>query len=120
MLITFKYFGWRQGSKMPQVYVHLSGRNIDDRLLELHGLKPKRENGIKLKVQICPRCQAKNTPANKFCSRCSSALDLKTALQVDQRIEKAEEVMETLLRDPQVKALLAEKIRELGLAEKLT
>jgi hypothetical protein len=27
---------------MPAIYVRLSGRDIDNRLLELHGLKPKR------------------------------------------------------------------------------
>ncbi|MEM2897572.1 MAG: zinc ribbon domain-containing protein, partial [Candidatus Bathyarchaeia archaeon] len=114
-----EYFGWKQGSKMPRVYVHLSGRDIDDRLLELHGLKPKEENRLNLKVQICPRCKTKNSPSNRFCSRCGSALNLKAALEVDRRIRRAEEVMETLLENPEVKAFLAEKLKELGLAEKL-
>ena len=28
------YFGWTQGSDMPGVYVHLSGRDIDDAILK--------------------------------------------------------------------------------------
>ena len=37
----------------------------------------------------------------------------------DDRIRRAESVMETLLTDSKVKAFLAEKIRELGLVEKM-
>jgi len=74
------YFGWRQGSRMPSFYVHLSGRDVDNKMLELYGLKPK-ENGFKDQIQICQRCQANNSPVSKFCNRCGSALDLKTALE---------------------------------------
>jgi len=40
-------------------------------------------------------------------------------LETDVRIRTAEEVMETLLKNDEVKALMAEKIRELGLVGKL-
>jgi len=32
------YFGWIQGSDMPSVYVHLSGRDIDDAVLKANGI----------------------------------------------------------------------------------
>ena len=32
------YFGWVQGSGMPSVYVHLSGRDIDDAVLKANGI----------------------------------------------------------------------------------
>ncbi len=114
-----QHFGWRQGSKMPRVYVHLSGRDVDNKLLELHGLKTKKEDDLTKTIRICPRCEEKNSPVSKFCNRCGSALDIKAALEVDQRIRKAEEVMETLLKDSEVKVFLTDKLRELGLAEKL-
>ncbi|WP_049890857.1 tyrosine-type recombinase/integrase [Methanohalobium evestigatum] len=31
------YFGWVQGSNMPSIYVHLSGRDIDDAILKANG-----------------------------------------------------------------------------------
>jgi len=113
-----EYFGWKQGSRMPAFYVHLSGRDVDNKMLELHGLKPKDEDELKLKVKVCARCQFKNSPVSKFCNRCGSPLDVRIALETDTRIKTAEEVMETLLKDDEVKAFLAEKIRQLGLAEK--
>lgn len=32
------YFGWVQGSGMPSVYVHLSGRDVDDAILKANGI----------------------------------------------------------------------------------
>lgn len=114
-----EYFGWKQGSKMASVYVRLSGRDIDNRLLELHGLRPKQNERLVQTVKLCPRCQLTNASESKFCNRCGSALDIRTALETDQRIRKAEEVMEMLLKDAEVKLFMAEKMRALGLAEKL-
>jgi len=111
-------FGWIQGSRMPGIYVHLSGRDVDESLLELYGLKSKGGEGLAEIVKACPRCEARNPSTAKFCSRCGSPLNLKIALEVEERVRKAEEMMETLLKDPEVKAFLAEKLRKLGLAEK--
>lgn len=36
-----QYFGWIQGSDMPFVYVHLSGRDIDDAVLKANGMHQK-------------------------------------------------------------------------------
>jgi ribosomal protein L40E len=114
-----QYFGWKQGSRMPSFYVHLSGRDVDNKMLELYGLKPK-DDGLKGEIQICQRCQLNNSPVSKFCNRCGSALNVKVALETDDRIRTAEEIMEALLRDPEVKVLLTEKMRELRLGEKLS
>jgi len=114
-----EYFGWKQGSKMPSVYVRLSGRDIDNRLLELHGLKAKTNERLEQTIKPCPRCQTSNPSASMFCNGCGSALDLTAALETDERIRRAEEVMETLLTDSEVKVFLAEKIRQLGLERKL-
>jgi len=111
-----QHFGWRQGSNMPRIYVHLSGRDVDNRLLELHGLKPKGNDGLEQTIKVCPRCQGKNSPASSFCNRCGSALDLGIALETDRRIEKAEEISETLLKNTDVKVFLIDKLKELGLA----
>jgi site-specific recombinase XerD len=35
------YFGWVQGSDMPSIYVHLSGRDIDDAVLKANGVIEK-------------------------------------------------------------------------------
>jgi integrase/recombinase XerD len=35
------YFGWIQGSDMPSIYVHLSGRDVDDAVLKANGIFQK-------------------------------------------------------------------------------
>ena len=56
-----EHFGWTQGSTQPATYVHLSGRNVDDALLGLYGLRTttKSEESA-LKPSRCPRCETAN------------------------------------------------------------
>jgi len=39
-------FGWSMSSKMPEVYVHLSGRDIDESILKISGLLEDQEKDI--------------------------------------------------------------------------
>lgn len=70
--------GWVQGSNMPAVYVHLSGRDVDRALLKAHGIKEgseeAREEDSALKPITCPRCQVVNPAGFKFCGKCSMVL----------------------------------------------
>jgi len=64
---------------MPSIYVHLSGRDVDDAILDVYGLKKIEEEKPKLTPRICPRCGMSNVYDAKFCSRCGLALDIKAA-----------------------------------------
>jgi integrase/recombinase XerD len=81
-----EYFGWVQGSDMPATYVHLSGRDVDDRILEIYDLKPKdknREN--ELKPRVCPRCKYINAPVSRYCGRCGTVLDEGERLKLEMK-----------------------------------
>jgi site-specific recombinase XerD len=83
------YFGWVQGSDMPATYVHLSGRDVDDKILQIHGLKPKdMDKKNELNPIECPRCKYINSPVHRYCGRCGTVLDeeerLKMELQSNQ------------------------------------
>lgn len=111
-------FGWTQSSEMAAVYVHLSGRDVDKALLRIHGLagEEAEEEEDKLKIIKCLRCGEKNSPIAKFCHKCAAPLDVKTAVEIDQARNEADELMSKLLEDPDVKILLEQKIRQLKLA----
>lgn len=80
------YFGWIQGSDMPATYVHLSGRDLDDKILQIHGLKPKNaERKDELKPIECPRCKYINAPVNRYCGRCGTVLDEKERIKLELR-----------------------------------
>lgn len=44
-----EFFGWTADSKMVKTYVHLSGRDIDEKILKIHGINinPENQGGIK-------------------------------------------------------------------------
>ncbi len=117
-----EYFGWTQSSRMAAVYVHLSGRDVDNAILKLHGLKKDEEE--KPKAKRCPRCKYINPTSAHFCIRCGAVLDLKTAIEhtesLEERIAKLEEEIKALaeLKDALAKAreleALAQAVEKLG------
>jgi len=78
------YAGWVHGSKMARRYVHFSARDLEETVLEIHGLKEaKRADGI-LKPTQCPRCGSMNPPNNTRCEFCGYILDKSLALKVEE------------------------------------
>jgi site-specific recombinase XerD len=109
-------FGWKQGSEMPSIYVHLSGRDVDEAILGVYGLKKKKAEPPKLMPRICPRCELSNAYDAKFCSRCGLALDIQTATQIDEARKKTDGIMDTLMKDDEFKKLLLKKLEEYKLS----
>ena len=97
-----QYFGWVQGSDMASVYVHLSGRDVDDALLRLNGMKADEKKESLIKTNLCPRCNSANSPDVKFCSSCGMCLDPKVAVELDATREKVDMLMNELVRNPEV------------------
>jgi integrase len=113
-------FGWVQGSRMPQVYVHLNGRDVDQTILKLHGLiKDDQIEKKTLERRVCSRCGTENSPEGRFCTICAGPLDPATAQELETERQTADEAMNALTQDPEVQALLMRKLNELGLAQKL-
>lgn len=112
-------FGWTGGSEMPARYVHLSGKDVDDALLALSGIKKDYEvQAISLTApQPCPRCKTENSPVAKFCMQCSSPLNAQTVLDIEQRNSKAEEITAKVIEAMIQKApdLVTAILREHGL-----
>jgi integrase len=49
------FFGWTRASDMAAVYVHLSGKDVDDALLTVYGLKEISREITQLKPIACSR-----------------------------------------------------------------
>jgi site-specific recombinase XerD len=109
-----QYFGWVQGSDMASTYVHLSGRDVDDALLKIYGIKEgKSKKDALLQPARCPRCHKNNPPTSKFCNCCGAALDIKTAIETDNRRAMPDRLMNALIKDPEVRRLLVSKIAKM-------
>lgn len=85
-----EYLGWVQGSGMPRIYVHLSGRDVDNAILELHGLKKKEDdaNNQDLKFKECNICGKTNEFEAKICRRCARPLDIQSAMELESKEKK--------------------------------
>ncbi len=82
-----EYFGWTQSSKMASVYVHLSGRDVDNAILKMHGILPDAEekNEKEIEVKECLICHERNSFEFKFCRRCGSSLNPKIVDEIQGR-----------------------------------
>ncbi len=117
-----QYFGWFQGSRMPSTYVHMSGRDVDSAILKMNGFKGEIKNEeSKLVPQRCPRCETMNCNDNTYCFKCGGLLDVKFAAELDERRNKvlemrsdSDNLMNVLLKDPDVQRLLVEKMARLN------
>jgi len=85
-----EYFGWVQGSDQPATYVHLSGRDIDKEILNLHGIKT--EDQEEEKPKRCHVCGKINPPSEDYCRNCMRPLSREAA----EKADKAEESMNSL------------------------
>jgi site-specific recombinase XerD len=47
-----EFFGWTQSSNMASVYVHLSGRDVDNALLKVYGLKKEEDKPEKVMIKF--------------------------------------------------------------------
>lgn len=102
--------GWKPGSKMPAVYIHLSQRDLKPALQKTLGLEPTIKS-IEIKpLKKCPICRTVNQSDAKVCQTCKMALDTQTAVEMirdeDGRVATLEERLQT--RDQQIELLISE------------
>jgi hypothetical protein len=105
------YLGWTPDSKMAGVYVHLSGKNLDDAVKKAHGLDVSGEpEKPKLTVKSCHKCHSRNEMTAKCCSNCGTGLD-KSAVE---RVNEIEAMQQKLEYQNEVIKGLKDTIDELG------
>lgn len=113
------YFGWAQGSSMPSTYVHMSGRDLDDDILRINGMKPgDKPIAFKPQSRICPRCKEINAENALYCCKCAEIVDQKLALQT--KVEESQKpalgiktpFTEWMRQDPEVQEVIRRKTME--------
>ena len=98
-----KRHGWTEYSKMPGRYVHMTNQDVEDAIFDHYGIKTKKDVDHKL-PKICNICEMANSFDSKICSKCGKPLDLKTALEYEEkekeekkllmsRLEKVEKIL---------------------------
>jgi site-specific recombinase XerD len=91
------FFGWTKRSDMPEVYVHLSGRDVDATLLKHYGIELEAPTESALEPKTCAWCRAANSPSAKFCQGCNAPLDPASAQRAAENQKKKMEFMDRIL-----------------------
>jgi site-specific recombinase XerD len=111
------FFGWTRSSEMASVYVHLSGRDVNNALLETYGIKPDEDEktSSKLIPIKCMRCNFENEPTNKFCKMCGMILNKEEAdklVQDNLERDKIDSFMNKVIGNKELLNLLVKKLVE--------
>ena len=115
-----EYFGWTQSSNMASVYVHLSGRDVDNALLALQGFaKPPDPQEETMKLCFCPRCREKNSPSAKYCLKCGTPMQEQMIRQIEDEKKAGNNLMDQLMKDAEFKDFLHKKVAALGLDKQI-
>ena len=83
-----KRYGWSSGSKMPGRYEHMMNSDVEEATFKHYGISTSKDTDVVNKPKICKICQLPNSYDSKMCSNCGKPLDLKIALENEERIEK--------------------------------
>jgi len=83
-----QFAGWTYGSKMTRRYVHFSARDLEDAMLELHGLKTSQKDTGIIKMVTCQRCNTQNPIGTIRCTTCGMIIDKQTALELEEKQTK--------------------------------
>jgi len=110
-----EYLGWVQGSDMPSIYVHMSGRDLDGDLLKMYGLEAEEEKEEELKTLQCPHCRTLNTTGARICMNCRKPLAVEEALAREEEVMSfMMDFMELAAKDPE----LIHRFKEFGASSK--
>lgn len=78
------YFGWANDSRMASVYVHLSGKDVDEALLKAKGIKTDIKEESRATTKKCQRCEETNSILSNFCKKCYFPLDAKAYFETEK------------------------------------
>ncbi len=108
-----EFFGWGKDSEMPAVYVHLSGRDVDNSVLAVYGIKEAAKSSEPvIRAWTCQRCSEANDPASKFCKKCGLPVDAGNADKIEGLLVEFLQIIGDAF--PQVKERFRAVVREKG------
>jgi len=112
------YFGWTQGSKMATTYIHMSGKDTDEAILEFNGIEMKKEiKKSAIRPKLCLRCKTSNISTNKFCKLCGLILDKEEAENVlvqENDRKSMDNLLDNLVKDKEMMAMLVSKFKTIA------
>lgn len=89
-----RFAGWTPDSRMVGVYVHLSGMDTVEPVLEAEGVKPQESVKPWIEPLTCSRCETLNDATAMYCDRCGAPLTEEVTITQTEEIRKLREEYE--------------------------
>ncbi len=102
-------YGWSSESDVPARYVHLSQRDLDEKLASVYASRQVEPPKPKFAPIICPRCGAENTPGTRYCSKCGTPLTAEELARSTVEIQELKEKVDQLTK---ILGSLAESLKK--------
>ncbi|RLG52232.1 MAG: hypothetical protein DRO00_05945 [Thermoproteota archaeon] len=101
------FAGWTRDSRMASIYVHLSGRDVENAVLgKVLGMKEiKEEEERALEPRVCPECGFLNPSDSMFCLKCGYPLTEEAREKIRPIEETIDELMERVLKSKKARQL---------------
>ena len=97
--------GWTKGSRMIEVYEHLSIKQKDEAILRASGIAFEEKDDDNLLPVVCQRCGKKNPSNAKNCYNCWMPLTVEEAINEIEKEKKVTDALGSIISGDQ-KALL--------------
>ena len=97
--------GWTKGSRMIEVYEHLSIKQKDEAILRASGIAFEEKDDDNLLPVVCQRCGKKNPSNAKTCFNCWMPLTVEEAINEIEKEKKVTDALSSIISGEQ-KALL--------------
>ena len=79
--------GWGKSSPMPARYTHLNQEDLDNKILQIKGVKKENEIEV-LELRECVYCKVKHAPDAKYCEICSRSLDVVESMKMEKESDE--------------------------------
>ena len=84
--------GWTSGSSMPSRYTHLNNQDVDNKMLQIMGIK-KESVEEETKFLECQYCHIKHPLDTKYCETCMKPLDVVEAARMERQQKEETQAM---------------------------
>ena len=104
--------GWERTSLMPSKYTHLNQDDLDDKMLQIMGIKKPEIKEESLRE--CVFCKISYPVETRFCDTCSRPLDVAEAIQMEKEAEDRTRdlILEMMRKEHQKKSKVKETIEK--------
>lgn len=116
--ILRKLAGWSGSSDMPEVYIHIGNKDVEQAQLARHG-KATALNHLSNSplTKECPNCHKDMPIEAQYCDNCSKHQELtpvvKRLLEEHQQTMKDMESMKTMFNEDVIKAMIETRVKEM-------